>query len=94
MYIVRDTNSTPEGTKDTGRAEDMRCAVCVAVIVPCNSPDDPCVFVAFLSEQLESSVTSAGTLEVTDSRVPVPCDTPDDSGVFDAFSERTGRHKG
>ena len=63
----------------------MRCAVCVAVIVQCNSPDDPCVFVVFLSGQVEGTVTSAGKLEVTDSRVPVPCDTPDDSGVFDAF---------
>ena len=57
MYEVRDTNSTPEGIKGTGSAEDMRCGVCVAVIVPCNSPDDPCVFVAFLSGQVEDTVT-------------------------------------
>ena len=80
-----DTNSTPEGTKDTGSAEDMRCAACVAVVVPCNSPGDPCVFVVFWSGQVEGTVTSAGKLEITDSRVPVPCDTPDDSGVIHAF---------
>ena len=40
MYEARDTNSTKEGTKGTRCAEDMRCAVRGAVIIPGNSPDD------------------------------------------------------
>ena len=63
----------------------MRCAACVAVIVPCTSPDDPCVFVTFLSGQIEGAVTLEEKTETTGSRVSVPCDSPDVSGVFDAF---------
>ena len=68
MYVARHTNSTPEGTKSTGCAEDMRCAVRVTVIVPCNSPDDSGVFVTFLSGQVEGAVpptTGVGKLEIT-----------------------------
>ena len=43
------------------------------------------MFVAFLSGQVEDTVTSEEKLEITGSRVSVPCDSPDVSGVFDAF---------
>ena len=68
MYVARDTKLDSEGTKGTGCAEDMRCAVRVTVIVPCNSPDDSGVFVTFLSGQVEGAVpptTGEGKLDIT-----------------------------
>ena len=67
MHVARDTNATPEGTKGAGSAEDMRCAVCVAVIVPCSSSDDSGVLVAFLRGQAEGVVPpeDVGKLEIT-----------------------------
>ena len=63
----RDTNSTPEGTKGTGCAEDMRCTVRVTVVVPCNSPDDSGVLATFLSGQVEGAAPptrGVGKLEI------------------------------
>ena len=72
MYVARDTSSTPEGTTSTRCVEDMRFAVCVAVIVPYDSPDDSGVLVTFLSGLGEGAETSAETGNNNWFAVPLP----------------------